>query len=137
MSRMRPLAHLVVLASLFGAVMAAGCNGKRPGTGPDPDPDPRGKYDAGPPVDPEVCDQHRAKVEAIYRAEQEPVEEDERALVEQELVDNVEMMLIDCRKDARRFAPCLENAVSVKQMERDCLIPLDDEGTEGRDFTKR
>jgi hypothetical protein len=47
------------------------------------------------------------------------------------------MVLTDCRGDPARFAPCLRAAVSVPQMERDCLVPLDDEGkVEGQAFGK-
>jgi hypothetical protein len=41
------------------------------------------------------------------------------------------MIMNDCVKDPTKLAPCLAAAASVAQMEHECVIPLDDEGTEG------
>ena len=85
------------------------------------------------------CDAQRTHVESLYRAElangRDATGQAARA---QEVADNVDMVLRDCQTAAQRFAPCLQAAVSVAQMERDCLIPLDDQGTvEGRAFGQR
>ena len=84
------------------------------------------------------CAKTREHVEALYRAELGRPDESDGAApadVESSVADNTAMMLADCERDPQRFAPCLKAAVSVQQMERDCLVPLDDEGTvEGRTF---
>jgi hypothetical protein len=41
------------------------------------------------------------------------------------------MIMNDCVKNPTKFAPCLAAATTVAQMEQECVIPLDDEGTEG------
>jgi hypothetical protein len=47
------------------------------------------------------------------------------------------MVLTDCRDDVRRVAPCIERARRVADLERECLIPLDDDGqVEGRKFSR-
>lgn len=133
---MRWGAVIVVLVMLATAAACACKNGSKGGsTGNN-----NGPIDAGPelpPVDPKVCDESRNHVEALYRAEMpnlDGAKPEVIALEEQVVVDNVDMMLVDCRANARRFAPCLKSAVSVAQMERDCLVPLDDEGREGTQF---
>ena len=82
---------------------------------------------------PEDCAALAPKIEKLYRAEMAaPLEAEDpeaRAKEEQVLGDNVEMVLIDCRAEPGRFVPCIESAAGVAQLERDCLIPLDDEGT--------
>lgn len=82
-----------------------------------------------------TCTAARAHVESLYRAESG--KSGDQADIEESVADNTDMMLEDCRRDPKRFAPCLQAAVSVQQMERDCLIPLDDEGSvEGRTFNR-
>jgi hypothetical protein len=41
------------------------------------------------------------------------------------------MIMNDCVKNPTKYAPCLAAAATVAQMEQECVIPLDDEGTEG------
>ena len=38
----------------------------------------------------------------------------------------------DCAVDPAKIVPCLAKAVTVSELEKDCLIPLDDEGTEAK-----
>lgn len=74
------------------------------------------------------CDDVRAHVEQLYRAEaqaKEPTRVDEAA------ADNTTMAMNDCAQDPATRAPCLARAASVAELERQCLTPLDDEGTEG------
>ncbi len=76
------------------------------------------------PTPPEAakCDALKGKVARLYQNElAEPVDS--------EVDDNTHMILTDCRTDPARFVPCIERAASVAQLERDCVIPLDDEGT--------
>lgn len=107
---------------LWGALAA--CNGKAPGsTAP-----PRPAEDAAPADlgDPAACDALADRVTALYEAEKV-----------EHAADNAAMILADCRTHPNRFVPCIEAAASVAALERDCVIPLDDEGTvEGRQFSK-
>lgn len=130
------LRTVLLLAAFFASGACACKDGSKAGstTGPT-----SGNEDAkrGDPAD---CDKSRDRVKALYeeqaKAEAKPDDSDEvRALRAQIVEDNTHMVMVDCRAQPGRFAPCLEAAVSVEQMERDCLIPLDDEGTvEGKAF---
>lgn len=75
-----------------------------------------------------ACDDVRPKVEALYRAE---AQEKEPKRVEAAVADNTAMVMNDCNKDPATFVPCLAKAQSIAEIEKNCLIPLDDEGTEG------
>jgi hypothetical protein len=41
------------------------------------------------------------------------------------------MVMNDCTKDPGKFVPCLAKVATVADLEKTCLVPLDDEGTEG------
>jgi hypothetical protein len=78
-----------------------------------------------------VCEGARARAEALYRAEaaaRTPPGTDE------EVADNVAMVVADCRTDPALVAACAARAASIADLERDCVIRLDDEGNEGRVF---
>ena len=78
-----------------------------------------------------VCEGARARADALYRAEaaaRTPAGTDE------EVADNVAMVVADCRTDPSLVAACAARAATVSALERDCLIRLDDEGSEGRVF---
>lgn len=75
-----------------------------------------------------TCDDVKAKVEGLYRAEAS-VKEPTR--VEEAVADNTAMVMNDCGKDPARFVPCIANAPAVATLEQQCLVPLDDEGSEG------
>jgi hypothetical protein len=128
MSRIAPVAFAVALLAL-GACACKGGNGSE-GTGP-------GKTAGGA----KGCDDLRGSIEAIYRREPAPAPaagEDpaKAAALQQEiLADNVDMVLRDCRREPGRFVPCIKAASSATQLERDCLIPLDEEGSEGAAFS--
>jgi hypothetical protein len=82
---------------------------------------------------PEDCAPLAARVETLYREAMAAglAADDPRAQAKERevLADNVEMVLIDCRAEPARSVPCIESAKSAAQLEGDCLIPLDDEGT--------
>jgi hypothetical protein len=82
---------------------------------------------AGGPM-PAECASARGKVEALYRAE---AQQKEPKRVDQAVADNTAMALADCAREPGKRAPCMAGAATVAQLERDCLIPLDPEGTEG------
>ena len=75
-----------------------------------------------------TCDDVKAKVEALYRAE---ATVKEPARVDEAVADNTTMVMNDCARDPARFVPCISSASSVAALEQQCLIPLDDEGSEG------
>jgi hypothetical protein len=78
-----------------------------------------------------VCEGARSRAESLYRAEaaaRKPPGTDE------EVADNVAMVVADCRTDPALVAACAARAESVAALERDCLIRIDDDGTEGRQF---
>jgi len=74
------------------------------------------------------CDSVKPRVEALYRAEGQ---QREPKRVDEYVSDNTTMIMNDCVTNPPKFAPCLAAAATVAQMEQECVIPLDDEGTEG------
>src|SRR5215475_2929461 len=75
-----------------------------------------------------ACTDARSKVEGLYRAE---AQAKEPKRVEEATADNTQMVMTDCAKDPARIAPCLQNVATVAELEKQCLTPLDEEGTEG------
>ncbi len=95
-----------------------------------------GKSSDGPKPPASACDELRTRVQGLYEAHL-PAAEGEAALLrrQEQISDDTEMVLTDCRADPARVLPCLKASVSAPQLERDCLIPLDDRGTvEGKAF---
>jgi hypothetical protein len=80
------------------------------------------------PVAATTCDGVRARVEALYRAE---AQQKEPTRVDEAVSDNTTMAMNDCAKDPGKLVPCLAKVATVPELEKTCLIPLDDEGTEG------
>jgi len=76
-----------------------------------------------------TCDGIKPRVEQLYRAE---AEAKEPKRVEEAVADNTQMVMTDCAKDPAKVVPCLTKAATVSELEKDCLIPLDDEGTEAK-----
>ncbi|MEO8845371.1 MAG: hypothetical protein ABI591_26735 [Kofleriaceae bacterium] len=79
------------------------------------------------PVTATTCDGIKARVEAMYRAE---AQQREPTRVEEATSDNTTMVMNDCTKDPKLVA-CLAKVATIAELEKTCLIPLDDEGTEG------
>jgi hypothetical protein len=79
------------------------------------------------PVTATTCDGVKARVEAMYRAE---AQQREPARVEEATSDNTTMVMNDCTKDPKLVA-CLAKVATIAELEKTCLIPLDEEGTEG------
>lgn len=75
-----------------------------------------------------TCEGVRPRVEALYRGE---AQQREPTRVEEAVSDNTTMVMNDCTKDPTRIVPCLAKVATVAELEKTCLIPLDDEGTEG------
>ena len=89
-----------------------------------------GTGSAAPPVaSVTTCDGVKPRVEQLYRAE---AQAKEPKRVEEAVADNTQMVMNDCAKDPAKIVPCLAKASAVSELEKECLIPLDDEGTEAR-----
>jgi len=80
------------------------------------------------PVTATTCDQVKPRVEAMYRGE---AQQKEPARVDEAVADNTTMVMNDCAKDPGKLVPCLATVGTIAQLEKTCLIPLDEEGTEG------
>lgn len=106
------------------ALLAVGCsNGTKKGVG-----EPGATIDAAPSAAAR-CDKQRPHVAELYKkAEPADVDAKKQKRRDMERADNVNMMLTECKKNPDRFAPCIEKATSVKQLESQCVIRLDDEG---------
>ena len=76
-----------------------------------------------------TCDGIKPRVEDLYRAE---AQQKEPKRVDEAVADNTQMVMNDCAKDPDKTVPCLAKVGSVAELEKDCLIPLDDEGTEAK-----
>ncbi len=74
------------------------------------------------------CETARGKIEALYRLDAE-VKEPKR--IDEAVADNTAMVLADCAKAPERVVPCLAAAENLADVEKKCLVQLDDEGTEG------
>ena len=75
-----------------------------------------------------TCADVRSRVEQMYRDEAR-VKEPKR--VEEAVADNTAMAMTDCAKDPAKAVPCLAGVPTIAELEKQCLIALDDEGTEG------
>ncbi|MGE5185037.1 MAG: hypothetical protein ACM31C_23370 [Acidobacteriota bacterium] len=96
-----------------------------------PSKQPAGPGSAGSAVtaaSPTTCADVRPKLEALYRAD---AQQREPKRVDEAVADNTQMVMNDCAKDTARIVPCVAKASTVAELEKQCLIPLDEEGTEG------
>lgn len=64
------------------------------------------------------CEEARPNVERIYGGN----------------ADDVAMVMKDCAQDPARVAPCAAAAKDATELEARCLLPLDEEGSEGDRF---
>lgn len=74
------------------------------------------------------CDDVKSRVQGLYRAE---AQQTEPKRVEEAVADNTAMVMADCAKQPQIAVPCIANAATVAELEKRCLVPIDDEGTEG------
>lgn len=121
------------LAALVAALVAAPACSSTHGTGPGGGSAGSGLGSAPPVANAKSCEDVRARVEQMYRGEAQ-VKEPKR--VEDAVADNTAMAMADCAKDPEKIVPCLASAGSVAELEKQCLIQLDDEGTEGQDLLR-
>jgi hypothetical protein len=97
------------------------------GTGPGGGPG-SGLGSAPPIANATTCDDVKPRIEQMYRDEAQ-VKEPKR--VDEAVADNTAMVMKDCAKDPARTVRCLAKAPTVAELEKHCLIQLDDEGSEG------
>ena len=120
--------QIAVIAAI-ALLSVTGCPNKR---------GPKGQTggDGGEAVSARRCDALRDRVRDLYADADKPATDDgKRELAADILAANVEMVMTDCAEQPSRLVPCIEQAGSSADIERDCLIPLDDEGTvEGKKF---
>jgi hypothetical protein len=103
-------------------LVACACPSKQP-AGPG-----SGSVAGGPAKPPATCADVQPKIEQLYRAD---AQQREPKRVDEAVADNTHMVMADCAKDPARAVPCLAAAASVAELEKQCLVPLDPEGTEG------
>jgi len=113
------------------AATACACPGKHATAVGEPGSGGSASGSAADPGAPATCAGIRAKVEALYRAEAQRLEP---TRVEAAVADNTTMVMNDCARDAARVAPCVARVTSVVDLEHQCLIPLEPEGTEGKEL---
>lgn len=79
------------------------------------------------------CEGLRPRLEQLYRAD---AEANEPKRVDEAVADNTAMVLGDCAKAPDRVIPCVHAATSVAEIEQRCVIPLDEEGSEGLELMR-
>src|ERR1041385_5940117 len=120
----RWLVFFAMVACACPAKKASGPSGKGSGAG-------SGGGDVlvvTPPTNATTCDEVKPRVEQMYRAY---AQAKEPKRVDEATADNTAMVLKDCATDPAKFVPCLAKAPTIADLEKQCLVPIDDEGTEG------
>jgi hypothetical protein len=88
--------------------------------------------------DPAQCDKLATHLEELYRADATATAGSGSAatpeMLDEIVKDNVTMAMSDCKAAPTRVTACAEKAKSAAELEDRCLIPLDEEGTEGDQF---
>ena len=122
---------MVLATALTLAACSAG--GRGGGGGDDPGGGGGGSGGGGggqqPPAADPRCEAIRPRVRSLYEAAQKAApQKPEPDLAADLLEADVAMVVADCAADPDRVAPCAERAADADELERTCLIPLDDEG---------
>jgi hypothetical protein len=81
------------------------------------------------------CDGARKKIEQLYRADADANKEKPER-VEEAVADNTTMVMNDCAKNPGRVVACINRVRDVAELEKTCLVQLDDEGTDGEALRK-
>ena len=110
------LLAIAACSSTHGTGPGSGAGGTGPGGGPPTSSSAK------------TCEDVKPHVEQLYRAEAQ-LREPKR--VDDAVADNTAMVMTDCAKDPGKAVPCLARAGSIVELESQCLVPLDDEGSEG------
>ncbi|HEX2689993.1 MAG TPA: hypothetical protein VHN14_25420 [Kofleriaceae bacterium] len=80
-----------------------------------------------------ACDASRGKVAQLYRA---LARGGAPARADEVVADNTTMVMNDCVKAPDKVTACITAATTVRELETRCLLPLDEEGTEGDQFAR-
>ena len=115
----------VIMRWLAIVMLLAACPGKPPSG-------PGGGSGSGEPGV-ATCEALRGKLEQLYRAE---ATEREPKRVDEYVADNTAMVLADCAKQGDVAIRCVDAAASIAEIESKCLVPLDEEGSEGLENRK-
>lgn len=86
-----------------------------------------------PPSNATTCEDVKPRIEQLYRAD---AQSKEPKRVDEAVADNTTMAMNDCAKDPGKLVPCFARVPTAAALEQECLIPLDDEGTEGEALRK-
>ena len=81
------------------------------------------------------CDGARPKVEQLYRAEATANREKPERIAEA-VSDNTTMVMAECAKSPDKVVACINRVATAAELEKQCLAPLDDEGSEGEALRK-
>jgi hypothetical protein len=81
------------------------------------------------------CEGARKKIEQLYRAEADANKEKPER-VEESVADNTTMVMNDCAKAPDKVTACVKRVSTAAELEKQCLVPLDNEGTEGEALRK-
>lgn len=131
-------AYRVALATLLAVAACSG--GGRSGSGGD-DSGRAGRGGGGgatPATTDPRCEALRPRVRSLYQAAQAAAAEKPEAELAADLLEaDIAMVIADCTADPDRVAPCAERAPDAAELERTCLIPLDDEGAVDGDRLSR
>jgi hypothetical protein len=74
------------------------------------------------------CTALRSKVEQLYRAEAQHREPNR---VDEAVADDTAMAMTDCARAPAEIAACIAAVGTAAELDARCLLPIDDEGTEG------
>ncbi len=110
---------VIVVLAACSSTHGTGAGSGSSGSGPSTPPTANAK----------TCDDVKSRIEQMYRSE---AQAKEPKRVEEAVADNTAMVMNDCAKDPPKIVPCLARAGSIAELEQQCLIQLDDEGTEGQ-----
>ena len=94
-----------------------------------------GTGSGGPPPVVGTCDAAKPKIEQLYRAEATANKETPERTAEA-VSDNTTMVMAECAKAPAKVAACIDRSETAADLEKQCLAPLDDEGTEGEALRK-
>ena len=81
------------------------------------------------------CASVQPKIEQLYRDEATAKQESAERVAEA-VADNTTMVMAECAQFPDRVAPCAMRVTTAAELEKQCLAPLDDEGSEGEALRK-
>ena len=81
------------------------------------------------------CEGAKKKVGELYRAES-TANKDKPERVEEAVADNTQMVMNECVKSPDKVVACINKVSTSAELEKQCLAPLDEEGTEGEALRK-